>query len=63
MELNEIRNRIDAIDDEIVQLFTRRMECSKQVALAKQQMEQANCPVIGCIINAVTMDSDRLLMN
>jgi len=37
MELNDIRQSIDAIDDEIVQLFARRMECSKQVALAKQQ--------------------------
>ena len=37
MELNDIRKSIDTIDDELVQLFARRMECSKQVALAKQQ--------------------------
>jgi len=37
MELTDIRKRIDAIDDELVGLFTRRMACSKQVALAKQQ--------------------------
>ena len=37
MELNDIRQSIDAIDDELVQLFAKRMECSRQVALAKQQ--------------------------
>ena len=37
MELNDIRQSIDAIDDELVQLFVKRMACSKQVALAKQQ--------------------------
>ena len=30
---------------------------ARELTMAKQQMEQANCPVIGCIINAVTMDS------
>ena len=37
MELNDIRQSIDAIDDELVRLFTRRMECSREIALAKQQ--------------------------
>ena len=37
MELNDIRQNIDAIDDELVKLFTKRMECSRQVALAKQR--------------------------
>ena len=37
MELNDIRKNIDAIDDELVRLFAKRMECSKAVALAKQQ--------------------------
>ena len=37
MELNDIRQSIDAIDDELVKLFTKRMECSRQVALAKQR--------------------------
>ena len=37
MELKDIRQSIDAIDDELVRLFARRMECSKHVALAKQQ--------------------------
>ena len=36
MALQEIRNRIDAIDDELVQLFARRMDCSREVALAKR---------------------------
>ena len=37
MELNDIRRDIDAIDDELVQLFIRRMGCSARVAQAKQQ--------------------------
>jgi len=37
MDLQTIRQNIDAIDDELVQLFARRMACSKEVALAKQQ--------------------------
>ena len=37
MDLQDIRKNIDAIDDELVQLFVRRMECSRQIALAKQQ--------------------------
>ena len=37
MEINDIRTRIDAIDDELVALFVRRMECSREIARAKQQ--------------------------
>ena len=37
MELNDIRARIDAIDDELVRLFAQRMDCSREVARAKQQ--------------------------
>ena len=37
MDLQDIRQNIDAIDDELVQLFVRRMDCSREVALAKQQ--------------------------
>ena len=37
MDLQDIRQKIDAIDDELVQLFVRRMDCSREVALAKQQ--------------------------
>lgn len=37
MELNEIRKNIDAIDDELVGLFARRMDCSRAVAEAKRQ--------------------------
>ena len=37
MELQDIRANIDQIDDELVKLFTRRMDCSAQVAAAKRQ--------------------------
>ncbi len=37
MELNDIRARIDAIDDELVGLFARRMACSAEIARTKQQ--------------------------
>lgn len=37
MEINDIRNRIDAIDDELVALFVRRMDCAREIAKAKQQ--------------------------
>ena len=37
MELNEIRDRIDAIDDELVALFTRRMDCSREIGQNKEQ--------------------------
>ena len=38
MELNDIRSRIDAIDDELVQLFARRMDCAREIAEAKRQI-------------------------
>ena len=37
MELNELRQRIDSIDNELVKLFTERMGVSAQVAEAKRQ--------------------------
>ena len=37
MELNEIRKSIDRIDDEMARLFSRRMDCAREVAEAKQQ--------------------------
>ena len=37
MELNDIRRSIDAIDDELVELFARRMDCARAVAEAKRQ--------------------------
>ena len=37
MELKEIRQNIDAIDEELVQLFARRMDCARAVAEAKRQ--------------------------
>lgn len=30
---------------------------ARELAIARQQIEQANCPIIGCIINAVEMDT------
>ena len=41
MELKEIRQNIDSIDDQLVRLFARRMECARQVAEAKQQTGRA----------------------
>lgn len=35
MSLEEIRNEIDAIDEELLSLFIRRMECSRRVAQYK----------------------------
>lgn len=37
MELKELRNQIDAIDDELVRLFAKRMEVSAQVADYKKE--------------------------
>ena len=36
MELKDIRSSIDAIDRDLVSLFTRRMDCAREVAEAKQ---------------------------
>ncbi len=38
MELKDIRSSIDAIDRDLVSLFTRRMDCAREVAEAKQQI-------------------------
>lgn len=37
MDLKEIRNEIDRIDDQMIELFRRRMECSRQVAVYKME--------------------------
>lgn len=37
MELKDIRTSIDAIDNQLVDLFARRMDCAREVAEAKQQ--------------------------
>ncbi|QAT50864.1 bifunctional chorismate mutase/prephenate dehydratase [Caproiciproducens sp. NJN-50] len=39
MELEELRKQIDGIDDGILELFLRRMECAKQVAEVKRQKD------------------------
>ena len=41
MELQDIRKNIDAIDDQLAQLFARRMDCSRQVAEAKRETGKA----------------------
>ena len=43
MELNELRSQIDTIDDELVQLFCRRMEIAEQIADYKRQN---NLPIL-----------------
>ena len=37
MTLNEIRDRIDAIDQQLLELFRQRMECAKEVAQIKKE--------------------------
>ena len=37
MDLNEIRKRIDNIDDQILSLFLQRMECAEEVAEYKKE--------------------------
>ena len=37
MDIKELRGQIDAIDDELVQLFCRRMEVSEQIAQYKRE--------------------------
>lgn len=37
MELSNIRAAIDQIDDQLVELFSQRMDCSRQVAESKRQ--------------------------
>lgn len=43
MDLSEIRKEIDTIDNKLITLFTKRMECSKQVAEFKKAN---NTPVL-----------------
>ena len=37
MELSEIRNKIDAVDDQLLKLFLKRMELSEAVAAYKNE--------------------------
>lgn len=37
MELKDIRSTIDQIDDELLKLFVRRMEASREVAAYKKE--------------------------
>ncbi len=36
MDIKELRNEIDAVDSELLKLFLRRMELSRQIALWKK---------------------------
>ncbi len=42
MTLEEVRRQIDAIDSQLVPLFCRRMDCSREVAKIK---ERENLPI------------------
>ena len=37
MELKDLRSEIDKVDDEMVKLFTKRMEISAQIAACKKE--------------------------
>ena len=37
MELNELRNKLDVIDDQIASLYGERMKIVEQVSFAKKQ--------------------------
>lgn len=43
MKLNDIRNEIDRIDNQIIELFTKRMNCSKKVAEYKLENRLPVC--------------------
>ena len=42
MELQELRQKIDAVDDELIRLFSERMEISKAIGAYKRER---NLPV------------------
>ena len=42
MKLEDVRKKIDAIDPQIRKLLMERMDCSKEVALAKQEAGDTN---------------------
>ena len=46
MELNEIRARIDAIDEQMLSLFLERMACAEQVAVYKKER---NLPILNAV--------------
>ena len=41
MDLNDIRREIDQIDDQLTELFVRRMDCSRRVAETKRETGRA----------------------
>ena len=60
MELEELRKKIDVIDDELAALYQKRMELSKLVAQVKSEKGLAVQNVLREkeIINRVTADAD-----
>ena len=40
-ELNKLRSEIDAIDEQLVELFNRRARCAQEIGRYKQQNHQA----------------------
>lgn len=60
-DLSEIRNEIDNIDNELIELFKRRMDCSKAVAEYKTAN---NIPILNAqreeeILNTVAQKGDE----
>ena len=39
MELQELRQKIDAIDEELIRLFAQRMEVSKAIGIYKKERD------------------------
>ena len=59
MTLEEVRRQIDAIDSQLVPLFCRRMDCSREVAKIK---ERENLPIFNAqreeeILNRVAQEA------
>ena len=47
MEIKQLREKIDEIDDQLVRLFTQRMELSGQVAAYKKERASNDCSYDG----------------
>lgn len=58
MDLSEIRNEIDSIDKQLVELFRRRMDCSARVAEYKMQ---TNTPILNTAREEIVLDNVQAL--
>lgn len=56
MNLNELRHEIDHIDDEMMALFKRRMDVSKQIGKVKKAM---NLPIFDPSRESLVLDKRR----